>query len=218
MKKILIMVLFSLLCISGCNCNNNSNDDQIIEIPLKQEVNDTSARTSPVNSTNLDYYMFRDDVQYVDLRSLEMIASEGYIAGFEFIPFYSIIASFSGENTLYRMKGVEIDGVSIPAGQPGSFIPQYEESNNIIKSLFSKDKYIFLVSQGGSECSYVINLLIQLGYNGNLIYNVGGVMNSEGFASYSSIETNKYFVYGHGNLNLSVKYDFMNELTPTSNN
>lgn len=217
MKKAIVILMLFILCFSGCS--NNKNDNNVnLEIPSKKDSNDSSSLTSPVNSTNLDKYMFRDDVQYVDLRSLEMVTSEGYIAGFQFIPFYSIIASFSGNNTLYKMKASTINDTYIPAGQTGSFIAQYEESERIIKSLFSQNKYIFLVSQGGSESSYVINLLLQLGYNGNLLYNVGGVMNSEGFDSYSSISTNKYFIGGSGNLDLEVKYNFMNELTPTTNN
>jgi hypothetical protein len=83
------------------------------------------------------------------------------------------------------------DGNTIPPGQVGGFVPQYEQSKNIITSLFEKDKYIFLISQGGSESSYVINLLVQLGYDASLLYNVGGITNGEGIKSYKSIETNK---------------------------
>ena len=217
MKRILSLLFVAFLLFLMPGCNSNDNGEKEINIPSKNNANDTSALTSPINTTNLDQYLFREDVQYVDLRSPKMIMNEGHIAGFEFIPFYSIIASFNDDNTLYKMQHVYNDGQTIPAGQVGGFVKQYEESENIINSLFSKEKYIFLVSQGGSEASYTINLLIQLGYCGNLLYNIGGVMNSEGIASYSSIKTNKYFISGHGDLNISFKYEFMNDLTPVTN-
>ena len=205
-KFICLIIAFFLL--TGCN------DESIKEVPLKTS-NDNSAVSSPVNSHNLDEYMFRDDVQYVDLRSSKMILEEGYVAGFEFIPFYDLIASFSGSETLYRMENKkDDDGNRIAAGQVGSFVAIYEESEVTIKSMFSTTKHIFLISQGGSESSYLINLLIQLGYNQNLLYNVGGVSNSEGVASYRSIKTNKYYVEGYSGFNPTVDYDFVDTLTP----
>jgi len=60
----------------------------------------------------------------------------------------------------------------------------------------------------------MINLLIQLGYNSKLLYNVGGVSNSEGVASYRSIETNKYYVSGIGDFGVDVSYDYFENLTP----
>ena len=192
----------------GCSKDNNN-------IPKKANSTDNASLNSPVNSHNLDKYMNRKDVQYVDLRSSKMVLEEGYVAGFEFIPFYNIIASFSGDSTLYKMeRTTDGEGNSIYAGQVGSFKAMYEESQSIIETLFSKNKHIFLISQGGSESSYVINLLIQLGYDGNLLYNVGGVSNGEGVDSYRDVTTNKYYVKGHSGFNASVSYDFLNDLTP----
>lgn len=206
MKKIVMIFMSLILCFSGCKSNN----DNLKKIPLKITANDISSSNSPINSYNLDEYMFRDDVQYVDLRSPYMILQDGYVAGFEFIPFYSIIASFTSDKTLYRMKAV---GDADP-GYVGGFVAQYQESERIVKELFKQDKPIFFISQAGSESGYIINLLIQLGYDGNLLYNVGGVSNSEGIASYSSIKTNKYFVQGTGNLDVKVDYGFTDRLTP----
>ena len=178
-------------------------------------MNDNNPMTSPINTTNLDKYMFRDDVQYIDLRSPKMIMNEGYIAGFQFIPYYSIIGSFSSNVTLYRMENkYDEEGNYISAGRVGGFTAQYVESQTIIESIFSKEKYIFCISQGGTESGYVINLLIQLGYNPELLYNIGGVMNNEGVPAYSTIENNKYFIEGHGNMAGSFKYDFVDDLTP----
>jgi len=202
-------------CFVGCNDESNNNEAIELEIPSKHNPIDSASRTSPVNSHNLDEYMFRDDVQYVDLRNPEMILQDGYVAGFSFIPYYSVIASFNAKECLYQMKTViDEEGNRYPAGQVGGFVAQYEESEILMKSLFAKDKYIFIISQGGSEASYLIKLLLQLGYDGNLLYNVGGVSNGEGIASYKSIETNKYFVSGSGNLDVTTQYAFTDDLTP----
>ena len=197
----LLVMVFSLALNVGCSCNK----EKVLTIPKKESANEYTAKNSPINVYNLDKYLFRDDVIYIDLRSTEMILEEGHIAGFKFIPFYDFIASYSGDNTLYKMRS---------GGQVGGFVAQYKQSEAIINSLFEKDKYIFFVSQGGSESGYAINLLIQLGCDGNLLYNVGGVMNPESMPSYKSVETNKYFVEGHGNLEMTFKYDFMEDLTP----
>ena len=71
-----------------------------------------------------------------------------------------------------------------------------------------------MISQAGSESAYMINLLIQLGYDGNLLYNVGGVRNSEGPKPYKDVASNKYYVEGHSGFNPSVSYDFVSDLTP----
>lgn len=208
MKKIIILVFSLILIVGGCKDNKSQ------KIPKKDNPTDISSANSPINPYNLDKYMFRDDIQYVDLRSPKMILQDGYVAGFSFIPFYSIIASFKSEKTLYKMKGVEIGDDYFDPGSVGGFVAQYEESERIINNLFSKDKPIFFISQAGSEAGYVINLLIQLGYDGDLLYNVGGVSNSEGVASYNSISTNKYYVKGPGNLDVVATYDFTSKLTP----
>jgi hypothetical protein len=214
MKKILAIMIIMGCLICGCDKKENYDD-----IPAKKSALDNNARTSPINTRNIDQYMFRDDVQYVDLRSGESIINNGYIAGFEFIPYYSIIASFSEHDGLYQMKGtVDENGNRVSPGQIGGFVAQYEESQSVIESLFPKDKYIFIISIGGSESAYLINLLIQLGYDGNLLYNIGGVSNSDGLESYTSIAANKYYIQGHPSINASLDYGFLDDLTPISHN
>ena len=108
----LFIVAFNLILNLGCSCNN----EEILTIPKKEFSNESSAKNSPINVYNLDNYLFRDDVIYVDLRSTEMILEEGHVAGFKFISFYDCIASFSGDNTLYKMQSTKDDnGNNIPA-------------------------------------------------------------------------------------------------------
>ena len=206
----------SLLLITSCSCS--TSDDSIKNIPSKANATDTAALTSPINTLNIDEYMFRDDVQYVDVRTFDDISQDGYIAGFQFIPFYSLIASFLPSESLYQMKNVKLEsGDTVHAGQVGGFVAQYEESESIINQLFAKNKYIFIVSQAGSESAYLINLLIQLGYDGNLLYNIGGVTGSPGVTAYKDTTNNKYYVSGIGNYQLAVNYDLFDDLTPISN-
>jgi len=210
-KKIISLLLVVLL-ITGCNKESVTKSSQI---PSKINSTDNDPITSPINTLNLDEYMFREDVQYVDLRSSRMVLEEGYVAGFEFIPFYNVVASFSEKSALYQMKRTtDNEGNVYFAGEIGGFVAQFEESQTVIETLFDKNKYIFFISQGGTECGYMINLLIQLGYNSKLLYNVGGVSNSEGVASYRSIETNKYYVSGIGDFGVDVSYDYFENLTP----
>ena len=105
-------------------------------------------------------------------------------------------------------------GNVISAGQVGGFVAQFEESEAIVNQLFSKSKKIFIISQAGSESAYLINLLIQLGYDGNLLYNVGGVTGSPGVTAYVDLEDNQYYIKGTGNYNVSSYYGILNELTP----
>ena len=144
MKKILSLILFLIVFISGCNCKND--DSKVLTIPSKKIAEDTSTITSPINAVNLDKYLFRDDVQYIDLRYIDDILRDGYIAGFQFLPFHSLIASFGNPGTLYNMKDVKDEnGNWVYAGQVGGFYPQYEESERIIKHLFDETKNIFFV-------------------------------------------------------------------------
>ena len=210
LKKVILIiaVLFTML---GCNkVDSNSSTT----IPAKKNDYDTSPITSPINARNLDNYLFRNDVQYVDVRDYKAAIQDGYIASFQFVPFYSLIASFNENEALFRIENRISNGVEVAAGQVGGFTPQYEESETLIKAIFSQDKYIFLVSQSGSESAYVINLLIQLGYTPSLLYNVGGVGGSTGIIGYDNISSNKYFIKGIGNIGTDVDYDLLDDLTP----
>ena len=212
MKKIITMLLFLTFILGGCSCKQG---DTQLDIPAKSTPTETSTITTPINATNLDKYLFRDDVQYVDLREYDLIAKTGHIAGFEFIPFHSLIASFRDERTLYKMKDSQDEnGKWTYAGTIGGFYPQYNESKQLIKSLFDSEKYIFFVSHAGSESTYMINLLIQLGYDGNKLYNICGISGTEGGASYISSGNMKYFVGGSNAINVQASYNFGIPLTP----
>jgi hypothetical protein len=176
MKKKLLTLLSIILLFTGCNNGISENDFSII--PQKINIDGTSIEDSSVTTKNIDDYLFREDVVYVDLRSYSEIAKEGHIAGFSFYPFYDFIATIQGtedsqqnpaDNRLFKMKKE-----AGKLGSVGNFIPTYEESELILNDLFPKDKYIFAITISCNEAIYFLNLLKQYGYDSSKLYNIGG--------------------------------------------
>ena len=56
----------------------------------------------------------------------------------------------------------------------GNYEPNYEESLEILEYYFPKDKNIFIMCGGGGYAGMMKNLLIDLGWDEDKIYNVGG--------------------------------------------
>lgn len=223
-KNVFLTGILSLFLIVGCNGNTVNNYDVI---PEKLEVNSVNIEASSINTQNIDNYLFRDDVVYVDLRSYSEIAKEGHIAGFSFYPYYDFIATMEGtkdedgnpkDNRLFRMKN-EMGKL----GTVGNFIPNYEESEDVLYELFPKDKYIFAITISNNECMYFLNLLIQYGYDASKLYNIGGFSIGTGLknVAYKSIDNPKYLVEGNPLLsttNQNHTFDFMSNLTPINHN
>ena len=223
MKKIILIILSTVLFLTGCN--NSASENDFNGIPQKINLEGTAIEDSSVNTRNIDNYLFRDDVIYVDLRSYAEIAKEGHIAGFSFYPFYDLIATIDGakdsqknliDNRLFKMKNE-----AGKLGSVGNFIPTYEESEFILNDLFPKDKYIFSITISCNEAIYFLNLLKQYGYDSSKLYNIGGFSLNTGFENkaYKNIDNPKYLVPGNfyvQSVGQSVTFDFMKGLTPIS--
>jgi rhodanese-related sulfurtransferase len=110
-----------------------------------------------VDMTNIDMYLGRSDVQYVDLRNFDDKMKSGYIAGFEFIPFFDYLEY---ENILVRQDGDWTFDAADIVSQAG------------LRGLFDADKTIFLMCGSGTRAGYVQAALESLGYD---VYNVGGI-------------------------------------------
>lgn len=204
MKKILIFILmiFSLV---GCSNSNIKN------VPEKIYAEGFAISDSSVTTLNLDEFMFRSDVMYVDLRYTYNIVSNGHVAGFRFFSYYEFIAHYNNPKTLYKMNGT--------GGMTGSFTPNFLESEKIINSIFPKNMIIFAISESGDVSTYFFRLLHQLGYDPSLLYNVGGFDNNAGFhPAYTNIEGVKYLVKGNGIISgMEIEYSYskiVNSLTP----
>ena len=194
-KKVLLLLLTISLC--GCNGNNTKEEIQIKTLPDKSNPNSTSMSDSPLSALNIDDYLFLDNVMYVDTRSPQMFLEEGHIAGFVNIPYYEGICQHEvKEGILFNMDKIKnADGTFIPMGNVGSFKPNYQESVDILYQTFPKDEKIVFIASAGVESCYLMNLLIQYGYDASLLYNAGAVTNSLGKnVAYKDLDNTKHFV------------------------
>ena len=134
-----------------------------------------------INEKNIDKYLNREDSVYRDMRMLKDEANyekiggdsylSGFFSGFEVIPFPYIVNvtglpkevgnTYSGK-TLYTKK------------ENGKYVANYKESQEILEYYFPKDKYIFLMCGGGGYAGMMKNMLVDLGWDEDMIYNVGG--------------------------------------------
>lgn len=194
MKKLLTI----LLALSLCACESVKEEEtKITSLPIKNDPNSTMMSESPLSASNIDDYLFLDDVMYVDTRSPQMFLLEGHIAGFINIPYYEGICCHEIEDgILFNMDKIKNeDGSFIPMGNVGSFKPNYKESVDLLKATFPKNKQIVFIASAGVESCYLMNLLIQYGYDASLLYNAGAVTNTLGKnVAYKDLENKKHFV------------------------
>ena len=197
MKKILICIVIFLL--AGCQIKNKDivvteidNEIETSALPVKMDKSNNMS-LSPINPKNIDDYLFRDDCIYIDTRDPEQFYEEGSIAGFVNIPFYGYICDFKkGTGSLFTFTKISDE---ILLGDPGSFIANYEESEEVIKSMFPKDKNILVIATAGVESCYLLNLLVQLGYDEEKLYNVGSFTTGMGNdIAYVSRKDAKYLI------------------------
>lgn len=153
-----------------------------------------------INEETIDKYLGRSDFVYRDMRMLkdpgnyEAIGGDsylsGFIKGFEVVP-YPYLVNVTG---LPSEVGETYIGDTLFTFENGVYKANYEESLEILEYLFPRDKYIFLICGGGGYAGMTKSLLVNLGWDSNKIYNVGG------------------FWYYNGNNRVDVKngsrYDF----------
>ena len=153
-----------------------------------------------INEETIDKYLGRSDSVYRDMRMLkdpgnyEAIGGDsylsGFIKGFEVVP-YPYLVNVTG---LPSEVGETYIGDTLFTFENGVYRANYEESLKILEYLFPRDKYIFLICGGGGYAGMTKSLLVNLGWDSNKIYNVGG------------------FWYYNGNNRVDVKngsrYDF----------
>ena len=197
-----------------------SIEPEITALPEKEHPESSSMLDSPLNPQNIDDYLFLDGVSYIDTRSFEQVVKEGSIAGFQHISFYEMIATYKPEeNVLFTMDKVrDEDGNVITAlGDPGSFTPNYEESEQILEELFPKDHSYVFIASAGVESAYMINLLIQYGWDPSTLYNCGSFSNGMGSdIAYRDYEGAKHYIPGTDSYTVSTSIDW-GEVTPVQN-
>ena len=139
MKKlfILIAVLTLTLTLTGCG-------EDVLELPEEMTM------------AELDDYLGRDDVQYVDLRNFDEKLTSGYILGFESIPYFDYL----------KYQGILVDN--------GGWVYDAGEvlSQASMREMFDEDKTILLMCGSGTRAEYVKAALESLGYTN--VINIGG--------------------------------------------
>lgn len=179
MKKAiaLTIALIFLLCFSGC-----TNTVAKLPPPAPDE-NNPFGIDKNINMSTIDNYLNREDVVYRDVRMLFDPADYGAIGGeatlsrtiqgFTVVPFpYTATLQALPVSGAYEGKCL----YTIIWGETGtisSATPNYLESEMIVAELFPKDKAIFLMCGGGGYAGMMKELLIFLGWNADLLYNVG---------------------------------------------
>ena len=140
-----------------------------------------------INEGTIDQYLGRPDVVYRDLRMLEDPANyeaiegdsylSGFVNGFSVIP-YPYIVNVKG---LPEEVGETYTGKTLfHLHSDGTYTENYVESMEILEGIFPKDKVIFLMCGGGGYSGMMKNMLVALGWDEGLIYDVGGYWSYEG--------------------------------------
>ena len=135
----------------------------------------------------LDKYLDRDDAVYRDMRMLvdpaeyESIGGDaylsGFVEGFEVVPLpYLVNVTGLPEEVGDTYKGKTL----FTMNKDGEYVANYEESMDVLEYLFPKDKTIFLMCGGGGYAGMTKNMLVELGWDGDKIYNTGGYWYYEG--------------------------------------
>jgi len=218
MKHMILMIC--MLILTGCSAPAQQQQPAetpvpepsvvpITELPVKPVPESAVAADSPLSALNIDDYLFLEGVRYFDLRSADQVYSEGGIAGFVNIPFYDVLVSWQKqENVLFTMQK-SADNKETYLGGVGTFFPNYEESETVLNEIFPKGKDIVFMSTAGVEAAYMINLLIQYGYDPARLYNAGTFTNGIGdTAAYRDLKDHKYYIEPLQAFRASLSFDW----------
>lgn len=184
MKKTVSVILAALMCLlllAACT-SDGTDKAEALPAPSADEGSMFSVDRN-INMTTIDNYIGRDDVAYRDVRMLfdpaDYAAIGGdadltrTITGFKVVPF-PYIATLQSLPVANAYEGDRLfDVVWAEDGTVQSAEPRYAESMMIIEELFPKDKAIFLMCGGGGYANMMKQLLLYLGWDENLLYNIG---------------------------------------------
>lgn len=190
MKKIIPLLLAVILLLCACTPAAAPEDGAEADptlAPLPAPEVDTESQfgvDKNINVSTIDNYLGRSDVAYRDVRMLfdpaDYAAIGGdadlskTIEGFKVVP-YPYIATLSALPVANAYEGDTLFTVEWNAdGTIASVSENYKESMMILQELFPKDMPIFLMCGGGGYAGMTKTLLMYLGWDENLLYNVGG--------------------------------------------
>ena len=205
MKKIIIPVIFLTigLLISYFYVTARFNLEKVLPKPeLSEGLRGQYGIDKNINETTIDNYLNRTDTVYRDVRMLVDTATwenkggdrylSGYIKGFEVIP-SPYLANYTDEYILQKKKenipGLYQGKTLFKLDNEGNYTPNYKESMEILESIFPKDKNIFIICGAGGYAGQVKHMLVKLGWNEDLVRDIGGYWYYEGKNSISIKET-----------------------------
>ena len=183
MKRIIPLTLILLMLL--CACDKAAEPESTVK-PLPAPEVDVESQfgvDKNINMNTIDSYLGRDDVVYRDVRMLfdpADYASIGgdadlskTITGFKVVP-YPYIATLGALPVANAYEGDNLFTVEWNAdGTIASVTENYKESMMILEELFPKDTAIFLMCGGGGYAGMTKTLLLYLGWDENLLYNIG---------------------------------------------
>ena len=140
-----------------------------------------------INESTIDEYLGRSDSVYRDMRMLkdpgnyEAIGGDsylsGFVQGFEVIP----LPYLTNVTGLPEEVGETYTGETLfTQDESGNYVANYEESMDILETIFPKDKNIFLMCGGGGYAGMTKTMLVALGWDEDKIYNVGAYWSYNG--------------------------------------
>lgn len=170
MKRFLSIFALAFLAIGLIGCNTETTTELTTEAPI------TAPEAGSINMGNVDEYLFNENFQFVDLRNFDDQMADGWIRGFEMIPFFQYLEA---TEILVRVNGWSFETAAI-------------KNASALRSLFDEDKFIVLMCAAGTRAGFVKDALESLGYEH--VYNAGGL------GQYSGL--NK--VFGDGEFKLNI--------------
>ena len=197
MKKVLIISITAIISIivgltAGYFIFKGDTTNNVEEALPKPEISEgirgeQFGIDKNINESTIDEYLGRSDSVYRDMRMLkdpgnyEAIGGDsylsGFVQGFEVVP-YPYLTNVTG---LPEEVGETYTGATLFAqDESGNYVANYEESMEILETIFPKDKNIFLMCGGGGYAGMTKTMLVALGWDENKIYNVGAYWSYNG--------------------------------------
>ena len=166
--------------------------------PAEPDPDDQFGVDANINMTTIDEWLGRPDVVYRDMRLIfdparwEDVDEDPYasrvLPGFKLVPYPYLatmapipVTEYYDGDTLFTCEWNE-------EGELLSVKSNYKESMTILRELFPQDKAIFLCCGGAGYASFTKQLLLYLGWDASLVYNVGGMWYYEGDQAIDLIE------------------------------
>ena len=181
-KRNLCAALLPLLILSGCAQGGEPAKASPLPAPEKEGGlrGEQFGIDKNINEGTIDQYLGREDTVYRDMRMLKDEANyeaiggdswlSGIVEGFEVVP-YPYLVNVEG---LPEEVGSSYQGNTLFTHDANGYTANYEQSMAVLEYLFPKDKNIILMCGGGGYAGMTKNMLAELGWDADRIWNAGG--------------------------------------------